>query len=95
MSDIKPSSNNKQNEIDASADEIDYGLRMMNAIDVQYVDEDLYMSKELKINFTNKSIFGGQIVAQALHASWNTVAADFHAHVNKLFFICKPLFILF
>jgi methanogenic corrinoid protein MtbC1 len=64
---------------------IDYGLKMINAIDIEFIDTNLYMSKELKQNFNNKGVFGGQIVAQALHAGWNTIADDFFVHVRFLF----------
>lgn len=40
---------------------IDFGQRMINSIDVQYVDTNLYLSKELWLPFGSRGAFGGQV----------------------------------
>ncbi|KAG0749572.1 hypothetical protein G6F57_001608 [Rhizopus arrhizus] len=67
--------------------EADYGLRMARAIDVQLIDTNLYMSKELYLPLGARGVFGGQIVAQALKAAWDTVPEDFFIHSLHAYFI--------
>lgn len=43
-------------------EEIDFGQRMINSIDVQFVDTNLYMSKELWLPFGSRGAFGGQVI---------------------------------
>jgi hypothetical protein len=74
--------NNQGNETTANGEKEDFALRMMNAVDVQLIDTNLYMSKELYKPFGARGAFGGQIIAQALHAGWNTVPEFFFIHVS-------------
>ncbi|KAI8077605.1 HotDog domain-containing protein [Thamnidium elegans] len=68
-------------------EEIDFGQRMINSIDVQFVDTNLYMSKELWLPFGSRGAFGGQVVAQALLSGWNTVEEGFNVHSLHAYFI--------
>lgn len=76
-------SNNQGGESTANGDKENFALRMTNAVDVQLIDTNLYMSKELYKPFGARGAFGGQIIAQALHAGWNTVPENFFIHVGK------------
>jgi hypothetical protein len=42
-------------------DNIDFGVKMTNAIDVQMIDTNLYMSKELWLPYGSRGAFGGQV----------------------------------
>lgn len=66
-----------------SDEPIDYTEKLINAIDVQYLDTDIYMSKELWLPVGSRGAFGGQIVGQALHAGWNTVSDELFVHVRE------------
>lgn len=71
---------------------VDYSERLINSIDVQYLDTDIYMSKELWLPVGSRGAFGGQIIGQALHACWNTVKDEFFVHVREKKTAC--LFVL-
>ncbi|KAI9483342.1 MAG: HotDog domain-containing protein [Benjaminiella poitrasii] len=94
MSNYTTYRNSDIDELDKTADikeegteTIDFALRMRNAIDVKLIDTDLYMSKELWLPFGSRGAFGGQIVAQALKAAWETVPEDFFVHSLHAYFI--------
>jgi hypothetical protein len=40
---------------------VDFALKMTNAIDVQLIDTNLYMSKELWLPYGSRGAFGGQV----------------------------------
>lgn len=40
---------------------VDFALKMKNAIDVQLIDTNLYMSKELWLPYGSRGAFGGQV----------------------------------
>ncbi|CEG66841.1 Acyl-CoA thioesterase 8 [Rhizopus azygosporus] len=65
----------------------DFAIRMANAVEVQEIDSNLYMSKELWLPAGARGVFGGQIVAQALRAAFNTVAEEFDIHSLHSYFI--------
>ncbi|KAI8642638.1 HotDog domain-containing protein [Parasitella parasitica] len=65
----------------------DFGVRMANAVEVQEVDANLYMSKELWLPAGARGAFGGQIVAQALRAAFYTVGEEFDIHSLHSYFI--------
>ncbi|KAI8968989.1 HotDog domain-containing protein [Mycotypha africana] len=69
------------------ADDEDFGARMLNAVDVQEIDANLYMSKELWLPAGARGVFGGQIVAQALRAAFATVGHEFDIHSLHSYFI--------
>ncbi|KAI8876946.1 Thioesterase/thiol ester dehydrase-isomerase [Backusella circina FSU 941] len=60
---------------------------MANAIDVQMIDTNLYMSKELWLPYNARGAFGGQVIAQALRAAWDTVPEDYFVHSLHCYFI--------
>lgn len=60
----------------------DYAERLINSIDVQYLDTNIYMSKELWLPVGSRGAYGGQIIGQALHAGWNTVSDELFVHVR-------------
>ncbi|KAI8093165.1 HotDog domain-containing protein [Halteromyces radiatus] len=64
-----------------------FSKKMINTIDVQEVDVNLYMSKELWQPVGSRGVFGGCIVAQALRAAWYTVPDNFHIHSLHSYFI--------
>ncbi|CAO3682941.1 unnamed protein product [Rhizopus stolonifer] len=70
-----------------NADDEDFSLRMEDAIEVQEIDPNLYMSKELWLPAGARGVFGGQIVAQALRAAFYTVPEDFDVHSLHSYFI--------
>jgi hypothetical protein len=41
--------------------DLDYGQKMERAIDVQLIDTNLYMSKELHLPLGARGVFGGQV----------------------------------
>ncbi|KAI9491530.1 HotDog domain-containing protein [Zychaea mexicana] len=71
----------------ASSEEADYARHIAEAVDVQEIDTNLYMSKELWLPPGARGAFGGQIVAQALRAAFNTVPEEFHVHSLHSYFI--------
>ncbi|CAO0793132.1 unnamed protein product [Mucor circinelloides] len=80
--------NNKDEGVKEKADEnVDFAMKMRDAIDVQLIDTNLYMSKELWLPFGSRGAFGGQIVAQALKSAWETVQEDFFVHSLHSYFI--------
>ncbi|ORX50174.1 Thioesterase/thiol ester dehydrase-isomerase [Hesseltinella vesiculosa] len=80
-------SNQQQPEkIDPTSEE-DFGVQIARAVDVQELDTNLYMSKELWLPIGARGAFGGQIVAQALHAAFNTVGKTFFCHSLHSYFI--------
>ncbi|CAO3628482.1 unnamed protein product [Cunninghamella echinulata] len=64
-----------------------FSQKMSNAIDVQEIDINLYMSKQLWIPLGARGVFGGEIVAQSLRSAWNTVEEKFHIHSLHSYFI--------
>ncbi|KAI8879595.1 Thioesterase/thiol ester dehydrase-isomerase [Backusella circina FSU 941] len=66
---------------------VDFGIKMTNAIDVQMIDTNLYMSKELWLPYGSRGAFGGQIVAQALNAGFQTIPEEFFIHSLHAYFI--------
>ncbi|KAI8082598.1 HotDog domain-containing protein [Gilbertella persicaria] len=65
----------------------DFGIRMANAVEVEEIDVNLYMSKELWLPAGARGAFGGQIVAQALRAAFYTVEEEFDVHSLHSYFI--------
>ncbi|KAI8072738.1 HotDog domain-containing protein [Gongronella butleri] len=57
-----------------------YSKKLLNAVDVQQIDTDLFMSKQLWIPLGARGVYGGEIVAQSLRAAWNTVEDKFAVH---------------
>ncbi|KAI8372133.1 thioesterase-like superfamily-domain-containing protein [Blakeslea trispora] len=55
-------------------------LKMMDTVAVFKIGHDLYQNKELWQPYGSRGAFGGQLVAQALNASWDTVPEGFSAH---------------
>lgn len=54
--------NNKDEGVKEKADEdVDFAMKMRDAIDVQLIDTNLYMSKELWLPFGSRGAFGGQV----------------------------------
>ncbi|KAI8354130.1 HotDog domain-containing protein [Choanephora cucurbitarum] len=70
---------------DSSA--VDFKLQMMNTVAVFKVGDDLYQNKELWQPFGSRGGFGGQLVAQALNAGWDTVPESFSAHSIHAYFM--------
>ncbi|KAI8996851.1 HotDog domain-containing protein [Pilobolus umbonatus] len=66
---------------------IDFSQKMADAVDVQMIDTNLYASKELWLPFQSRGAYGGQIVAQALKAAWDTVDDAFFIHSLHAYFI--------
>ncbi|CAO3595740.1 unnamed protein product [Absidia cylindrospora] len=58
----------------------DYGQQLANAVDVQEIDTNLYMSKELWLPLGARGAFGGQ----ALRAAFHTVGKTFQVHLLHL-----------
>ncbi|KAI8376132.1 HotDog domain-containing protein [Radiomyces spectabilis] len=67
--------------------EEDFAKLIAEAVDVQEIDINLYMSKELWLPLGARGAFGGQIVAQALRAAFNTVPEEYHIHSLHSYFI--------
>lgn len=42
-------------------DNIDFSLKMKNAVEVEMIDTDLYMCKELWLPFGSRGAYGGQV----------------------------------
>ncbi|KAG1460114.1 hypothetical protein G6F56_006021 [Rhizopus delemar] len=61
----------------------DFSHRMNNAVQVQEIDANLYMSKELWIPAGARGVFG----AQALRAAFYTVSDEFNIHASHFYFI--------
>ncbi|KAI8637624.1 thioesterase-like superfamily-domain-containing protein [Parasitella parasitica] len=78
---------NKNEGIVEQIQDVDFALKMRNAVDVQLIDTNLYMSKELWLPWGARGAFGGQVVAQALRAAWDTVDEDFFVHSLHAYFI--------
>ncbi|ORX59377.1 Thioesterase/thiol ester dehydrase-isomerase [Hesseltinella vesiculosa] len=57
-----------------------YSKKLSNAVDVQEIDTNLFMSKQLWIPLGSRGVFGGEIVSQSLRAAWNTVDDKFYVH---------------
>ncbi|KAI8065597.1 HotDog domain-containing protein [Gongronella butleri] len=83
---ISFSNQQQPQKIDPDAD-VDFGVMIANAVDVQEFDKHIFMSKELWLPLGARGAFGGQIVAQALHAAFNTVGKTFHCHSLHSYFI--------
>ncbi|CAO3630654.1 unnamed protein product [Mucor hiemalis] len=81
------SNNHKDAGTKMTEEASDFASKMVNSIDVQLIDTNLYMSKELWLPFGSRGAFGGQIVAQALHAAWDTCQEDFFVHSLHAYFI--------
>ncbi|KAM3589826.1 acyl-CoA thioesterase [Umbelopsis sp. WA50703] len=60
---------------------------IVNAIEVNKIDECLYTSRELWKPIGARGVFGGQVVAQALRAAANTVEPSFYVHSLHCYFI--------
>lgn len=63
---------NNQDEgiIEKVEGEIDFALKMRKAVDVQLIDTNLYMSKELWLPWGSRGAFGGQV-------SWHEIKVKF------------------
>ncbi|KAI8147068.1 HotDog domain-containing protein [Fennellomyces sp. T-0311] len=61
--------------------------KMVRALTVEELDVDLYRSNELWHPHGSRGAFGGQLVAQALRAAWNTVPEEFHVHSLHNYFL--------
>lgn len=46
--------------IEKVEEEVDFAQKMRNAVDVQLIDTNLYMSKELWLPWGSRGAFGGQ-----------------------------------
>ncbi|OBZ82996.1 Acyl-coenzyme A thioesterase 8 [Choanephora cucurbitarum] len=66
---------------------VDFKLQMINTVAVFKVGDDLYQNKELWQPFGSRGGFGGQLVAQALNAGWDTVPESFSAHSIHAYFM--------
>lgn len=54
--------NNKGEGVKEKTDQdVDFAMKMRDAIDVQLIDTNLYMSKELWLPFGSRGAFGGQV----------------------------------
>lgn len=53
--------NFKSTTTPAADDTVDFALKMKNAVDVQLIDTNLYMSKELWLPYGSRGAFGGQV----------------------------------
>ncbi|EGF78662.1 hypothetical protein BATDEDRAFT_90581 [Batrachochytrium dendrobatidis JAM81] len=53
------------------------------ALDLEYIDSNLYRSKQLWTPAGNRGVFGGQVVGLALSAAAKTVDSKFQVHVRK------------
>ncbi|KAI8091922.1 HotDog domain-containing protein [Thamnidium elegans] len=69
------------------ANDEDFGARMADAVEVQEIDVNIYMSKELWLPAGARGAFGGQIVAQALRAAFYTVSDEMDIHSLHSYFI--------
>ncbi|KAI8081569.1 HotDog domain-containing protein [Halteromyces radiatus] len=79
---------NQREPVTTPPDEFaNYGEHLANAVDVQEIDVNLYMSKELWLPLGARGAFGGQIVAQALRAAFHTVGKTFQVHSLHSYFI--------
>ncbi|KAG2216765.1 hypothetical protein INT45_005879 [Circinella minor] len=63
------------------------GPQIAKALTVEEIDTDLYRSNELWHPPGSRGAFGGQLIAQALRAAWNTVPEEFHAHSLHNYFL--------
>ncbi|KAI8341914.1 HotDog domain-containing protein [Chlamydoabsidia padenii] len=68
-------------------DDRSFSEKMINSIDVQEIDTNLYMSRELWRPDLSRGVYGGIIVAQALRAAWYTVPENFYVHSLHSYFI--------
>ncbi|CAO3595536.1 unnamed protein product [Absidia cylindrospora] len=80
-------SNHKDSIQKPPSDSDDYGQHLADAVDVQEVDTNLYLSKQLWLPLGARGAFGGQIVAQALRAAFHTVGKTFQVHSLHSYFI--------
>lgn len=55
------SSHNSNGTKTTDNEPVDFALKMTNAIDIQLIDTNLYMSKELWLPFGSRGAFGGQV----------------------------------
>lgn len=53
--------NHKDAGTETAEEAPDFASKMVNAIDVQLIDTNLYMSKELWLPFGSRGAFGGQV----------------------------------
>jgi hypothetical protein len=58
---VKYSSIGGKGVIVDAQENMDEGTKLINAIDLQTIDTDLYMSKELWIPFGARGAYGGQV----------------------------------
>ncbi|KAI9262367.1 thioesterase-like superfamily-domain-containing protein [Phascolomyces articulosus] len=79
--------NEEQPTIIESNEQQRVGHEMARALTVEEIDTDLYRSNELWHPNGSRGTFGGQLVAQALRAAWNTVPEGFHAHSLHNYFL--------
>lgn len=93
------SKNIHTDQLNFTEQKISNNLEITRAIDVQLIDTNLYMSKELNQPMGSRGVYGGQvksiilivlifffkIVAQALKSAWDTVPDEFFIHVYKKF----------
>ncbi|KAI8881680.1 Thioesterase/thiol ester dehydrase-isomerase [Backusella circina FSU 941] len=81
--------NTKRGEIEkVHPDEnVDRGVATANAIKVDKVGTDLFMSREIWLPWGFRGAFGGQFIAQSLYAGFQTVPEDFFVHSLHCYFI--------
>ncbi|KAG1472568.1 hypothetical protein G6F56_001457 [Rhizopus delemar] len=81
------SKNIHTDQLNFTEQKISNNLEITRAIDVQLIDTNLYMSKELNQPMGSRGVYGGQIVAQALKSAWDTVPDEFFIHSLHAYFI--------
>ncbi|KAK5664894.1 acyl-CoA thioesterase [Batrachochytrium dendrobatidis] len=57
------------------------------ALDLEYIDSNLYRSKQLWTPAGNRGVFGGQVVGLALSAAAKTVDSKFQVHSLHSYFL--------
>lgn len=55
------------NDTEEEDDNVDFSLKMKNAVEVEMIDTDLYMCKELWLPFGSRGAYGGQVRQTPLH----------------------------
>jgi hypothetical protein len=59
-------SHQSEGKKEATDETVDFALKMRNAIDVELIDTNLYMSKELWLPFGSRGAFGGQVMVDMM-----------------------------
>ncbi|KAJ3126813.1 Acyl-CoA thioesterase 8 [Nowakowskiella sp. JEL0407] len=61
--------------------------KIADALELAYIDTDIYQSKRLWLPIGSRGVFGGQIIAQALSAATNTVDKQYIVNSLQSYFL--------